>query len=143
MAEIDIRQIIAAFAEKGWILYEHLKSESSGKPTNELAGPIDNIVPDVTYRILPCADNPLDPDDWNKEFYRAKRAGASCAQYHIPGEDRVGGASHAYLKPAESPVFLHLVFTVVSEGVDLPLEDAAMLIRENLSSYEGGQDGTT
>jgi hypothetical protein len=59
MAGFDARRVLAAFFEKGWLLYE----EKGGchKPLRDrLTGPVDNLIPGVAYRIIPVTDDPED-----------------------------------------------------------------------------------
>ena len=55
MADVDMRGILEAFAEKGWVLYEE-----TGNLEEELMGPVDNLVPDVLYRVMPETPDPHD-----------------------------------------------------------------------------------
>ena len=138
---VDLRAILAAFHEKGWALYE---VHFSRIPVRTYTGPIDNFVLGINYRLFPATKSPLNLGSVIAEFEAAKRAGAHHAQYNVPDEGRTVDVSFVCLTPRhKDPLFLSLILDAYERRVDLPLERAAQLLRENLSAYERGQDGTT
>jgi len=57
MAEANLRRILAAFAEKNWVVYE---TDESRVGWDAFDGPVDNLRYGVSYRVLPAAENPAD-----------------------------------------------------------------------------------
>jgi hypothetical protein len=76
MAEHDIRAILEAFAEKGWLVFEYDGSLSTAEseadrqpPLKELIlGPVDNLVPGTSYLLYPMCGSPGDVDEVYRGF---------------------------------------------------------------------------
>ena len=143
MAEVDLREIIVAFHEKGWNLYAYYSTGHTGEQEFSMTGPIDNLVPGTQYSILPAAEDPTNIDSVLLEVSRAKRADA-LPRFYSPGEGKTIQVCSIKVKPAKDPFYLLIMAkaTPSEEDTGIPLENAAQLLREYLSTHERGQDGS-
>lgn len=128
---VDMREILVAFAEKGWNLYEGAKI-----PKEVYRGPVDNIVDWIKYWIMPAIEDPTDADVASSECSRAKlcHMGPSytldgriipVARFNANTDPTTGGEARLFRADNFEP-----------RGISMPLGDVAANIRANLSTYD-------
>ena len=144
MAQPDLRQIITAFAEKGWNLYEEglfppKRTLYHCERRDVLRGPVDNIIPTKAYLILPAVEKAADMVAVAGEEERMKEHNLYPLYRHEGNEVLV--RSFGVFGFSTEPVALFKTLDADTFFVSLPLERAAELIRENLSKYDRGQNG--
>ena len=141
MPEVDIRDIIVAFNEKGWNLYE-LNAHAKTLREVGLIGPVDNLVATAGYVIVPIIDDPTSEEAVNdaRKLMEKRDEGPiykdeSGEKWHISG-------FLFYEQPGKGQVFVlrkdskYHGSAFGPSDVFCSLEDAAMRIRKNLSSHE-------
>jgi len=128
MAEVDLRDIILAFHEKGWNLYESV----AGFPGIE--GPVDNLLDGIPYAVLPVMRDPSQLKAALHEAETAIKVGMS-PKFHDGQGNTFGPIEHVFVYLSWDTPTLQLWPEFSSRHVDLPLETAAERIRECFSEY--------
>jgi len=136
MPKTDLRQILVAFHERGWGLYE-LPEEYELMRLEDVGVSIDNIVPTEPYLIMPASPAKEDVDGFNT----AERGLVGIAGRPSPRVSRTrphytNESGQTYVEKFFVTGDKACLLPVRDVGIiRLPLDDAVRLIRFNLSSY--------
>ena len=127
MPDANLREIILAFHEKGWNLYEETTKEAGNI---DLVGPVDNLLQDAIYVVLPVMDDPGDARAAYDEGGRARRAKLGPTYAGFQG-------TIGYIRIRQAPVVFHIATDAQTGivGIDMAMESAAEMLRKNLSEY--------
>ncbi len=130
MAEVDLRAILTAFAEKGWVLYESLQNvQLSPHPRDHLLGPVDNLKYGIKYRIVPSADNPADMDNVWAEISMASRDNMC---FYVTEDGTRICINTVMLEREASGTFSPFEL----ENPEITAEDLEKAVRENIMPYD-------
>jgi len=137
MAEVDTRQILVAFHEQGWALYEYVGC--SYVWAENLRGPVDNLVDGVEYTIMPDTGSPANTHAAVSAWKRLEKAGMLPDYVHEDGEiipmpkimfsARMGvlrlSPGNNFMRGGEDLPFVYI-----------PLEEAVERIRHGMAEYD-------
>jgi hypothetical protein len=124
MPEPDLRGILAAFAEKKWVVYE-----VAGREWNAFDGPVDNLKQGVEYRIMPAAENPADLEAAAQELSDMVNHGSVFPSFEM-GEGRHIDVSFFVITPS------HFIAEPKREHLPFPIDEAEGLIRDYFTTYD-------
>ncbi len=126
MPEANLRGILAAFAEKNWVVYELTADDSK----NLFRGPVDNLQYWVGYRVLPAAEDPSDIKAAEKELNDMSSYSKVSPSFEMP-DRRVLVTANFSLTPLRFDVCV-----AVGLGFTFPIDEVEGLIREYFTTYD-------
>ena len=124
MPEFDARRVLAAFFEKGWLLYEE-HGDCHEPLLDRLTGPVDNLVPGVLYRVAPVTPDPDDIDEVCNTLDISSARVALFFDHPEGGRTQIAGLSVRDGIATFEP-FSHLAF---------PADELEAKVREHVSTF--------
>jgi len=124
MPGFDSRRVLAALYEKGWLAYEDY-GDCHEPVAKRLTGPVDNILPEVTYRLMPVT---VDPADIPQVCSLTDRSNAKVALFFDSLEGARTQIAGFYIKDGKVTFvpFSHLTF---------PVDELEEKIRKHVSEF--------